>query len=320
MYSFLKGRLTLVRLTMLVATLALIAIGIGVIHAVGNPVEPRAGGQNADLAGLWKKQLIFAALGSLAFLAVNTINYRRFGAVSAWIYAGALLLLALLLFDKIVDIPFVPVRKGARRWIGIAIAGRAVNLQPSEFCKLAYILALAWYLRYRSNYRNFRAVIGPFVLTLLPMLLILAEPDLGTVLLMMPVLFTMLFVAGARAKHLLMVLLLAVLVSPLLWYSMNHYQRIRISSVLLQNSWVQRKAEQHPTLGRILVGNGKATGDTTLCARSLRLLPAGQAATASEKDHLSSTTFCPKDTTILYSPSSPTSGASSAVWHCWCFT
>jgi rod shape determining protein RodA len=47
---------------------------------------------------------------------------------------------------------------------------------------------------------------------------------------------------------------MAILVSPLLWFKMQDYQRTRISSVLLQSSWVRQKAEQHPTLGRILVG------------------------------------------------------------------
>jgi len=92
------------------------------------------------------------------------------------------------------------------------------------------------------------------VLTLLPMVLILLEPDLGTVILMMPVLFTMLFVAGAKVKHLLLIVLMAVLVSPLMWYKMEDYQRTRISSVLLQSSWIREKAEQNPTLGKILVG------------------------------------------------------------------
>jgi rod shape determining protein RodA len=125
-------------------------------------------------------------------------------------------------------------------------------------CKIAYILALAWYLRYRSNYRNFRALVGPFVLTLFPMVLILLEPDLGTMLLMMPVLFTMLFVAGARVRHLALIILLAVAVSPALWFKMKPYQRTRISSVLLQSEWVREKAEENPTVSRILVG-GKFT-------------------------------------------------------------
>jgi rod shape determining protein RodA len=117
-----------------------------------------------------------------------------------------------------------------------------------------YILALAWYLRYRSNYRSLSALIGPFALTLLPMVLILLEPDLGTVLLMMPILFTMLFVAGAKAKHLLIIILMALLVSPLMWHKMRSYQRRRISSVILQNKWVREKAEQYPWLGQVLVG------------------------------------------------------------------
>jgi cell division protein FtsW (lipid II flippase) len=122
-----------------------------------------------------------------------------------------------------------------------------------------YILALAWYLRYRSNYSKFTALIGPFLLTLLPIVLILLEPGLGTVLLMMPILFTMLFVAGAKVKHLLFIIMLALLVSPLLWYQMQPYQRTRISSVLLQSSLIRQKAQQYPILGKILIGTKFST-------------------------------------------------------------
>jgi cell division protein FtsW (lipid II flippase) len=179
--------------------------------------------------------------------------------VSYWIYAFVLLLLVLLLLDKIIDIPFVPVINNARRWLRIGTKSTFLQVQPSELCKLSFILALAWYLRYRSNYRNFSALVGPFALTLLPVILILAEPDLGTVLLMMPILFTMLFVAGAKVKHFLIIVLMALLISPLLWYKMKPYQRTRISSVLLQNEWVREKAEQYPTLGKVLVGKQFST-------------------------------------------------------------
>ena len=127
-------------------------------------------------------------------------------------------------------------------------------IQPSELCKIAYILALAWYLRFRSNYHSFKALLGPFALTLLPMLLILLEPDLGTVMLMLPVLFSMLFIAGARAKHLLLIILLAVVVSPALWYKMEPYQRRRVSSVLLQSDWIRSKVTENQTLSNIIVG------------------------------------------------------------------
>ena len=243
-----------VRLTLLAATLALVVIGIAAIYSVGYPAQASSAGQTGDLGNLWKKQVIFAGIGVVGFIAANFVNYRRLGAVSGWIYAFVLMLLAVLLLDMVVDIPFVPVINYGRRWLRIGTTTTFLQLQPSEFCKLAYILALAWYLRYRSNYRNFSVLIGPFVLTLLPMVLILLEPDLGTVLLMMPILFTMLFVAGAKAKHLLIIVLMALLLGPLLWREMKPHQRTRISSVLLQSSWIQEKAEQYPALGKILVG------------------------------------------------------------------
>lgn len=245
-----------VRLCLLAAALSLIAIGITTIYAVGHPAEAGPASQTEDLCTLWEKQLLFAAIGVIGLIAANLVNYRRFGAVSYWIYAFVLLLLGVLLVGRyVIELPFVPEINGAHRWIRFKIAGRHLPaVQPSEICKLVYILALAWYLRYRSNYRNFGALIGPFALTVIPMILILLEPDLGTVLLMMPILFIMLFVAGAKVKHLLIIVLLALLVSPMLWHKMRPYQRTRMSSVLLQNGWIREKAEQYPTLGKILVG------------------------------------------------------------------
>jgi rod shape determining protein RodA len=256
MYNFLKGRLVAVRVTLLAAAGMLILIGIATIYSVGNPAEPSPAGPGEDLSTFWKKQILFAVVGLAGFIVVNVINYRWFGQASYWIYAGVLLLLGSLLFSKyVVELPFARPRAGTYRWIWLTIGGYALpSIQPSEFCKLAYIMALAWYLRYRSNYRRFEALIGPFALTVLPMVLILPEPDLGTVLLMMPFLFTMLFVAGAKVKHLLLIVLMALLVSPLLWYKMRPYQRIRISSVLLQNAWVRKQAEERPWLGNVLVG------------------------------------------------------------------
>ena len=261
MYNFMKGRLLVVRLTLLGSALGLIGIGIAVIYAVGHPAEASATVETAKLALYWKKQVIFAGAGVVAFIIANLINYRRLGSVSYWIYGVVLMLLVVLLVGRyVVSLPFVPARNFTHRWIVLTVGGRELPaVQPSEICKLAYILALAWYLRYRSNYRSFSALLGPFALTVLPMVLILLEPDLGTVLLMMPVLFVMLFVAGAKVKHLLMVVVMAVVVSPLMWYKMQPYQRTRISSVLLQSGWIRQKAEQNATLGKILVGEKFST-------------------------------------------------------------
>ncbi len=272
MFDFLKGRLIPVRVILLMATLSLTLVGILTIYAVGHPAQaepvetgvtnsldqspPSTAGPSGELTGLWKKQVTFACLGIAALVLVNLVNCRRLGEMSYWIYAGVLLLLILLLVSRyIVELPFAPETKGAYRWIRISFAGFELpSIQPSEICKPAYVIALAWYLRYRSNYRKFSSLIGPFVLTLLPMGLILLEPDLGTVLLMLPVFLAMLFVAGAKVKHLALVLLIALAISPLMWLKMQPYQRLRISSVFLQSDWLRQKAELHPALGKLLVG------------------------------------------------------------------
>ena len=255
MYNFFKGRLLFVRLIMLLAALALVAIGIITIYSISNPVEVSPTNPTEKLSALWKKQTIFAVVAFFGFIAANLLNYRRLGELSHWIYAVVLLLLAVVLLGRFVKLPFVPMINGTHRWIQFSIAGRDLpSIQPSEFCKVAYIIALAWYLRYKSNYRNFNALLVPFLLTLLPMLLILLEPDLGTVMLMMPILFTMLFVAGAKVKHLLFIILLAAIVSPLMWMYMESYQKARISSVIFQSEKLRKKAEDSPRIAKILVG------------------------------------------------------------------
>jgi len=255
MLKILSGRLILIRFVMLTAMFLLIAAGVITLLAAGNPLESSPDTSLTVSSTVWKKQLIYAAAGLLAMIMINLVNYRWLGSLSYWIYALILTLLAVLLLDKLIDLPFVPIINSSRRWLRLGTQSRFLQVQPSEFCKIAYILALAWYLRFRKNYRKFFGLVGPFALTVLAMILILLEPDLGTVFLMMPILFAMLFVAGAKVKHLLIIILLAILVSPLLWHYMRHNQRMRISSVLLQNERIFQKAEQNPKLAKILAGS-----------------------------------------------------------------
>ena len=255
MFTFLKGRLIVIRLIMLAAMFALIAIGIAMIYASGNPSEHDiASAPNRD-ANKWQKQAVYAGFGLIALIILNLIDYRNLGPLSYWIYGAVLIVLAALLvakwlYGRGIEIPFIPELNGTFRWLRIG----SISIQPSEFCKLAYILALAWYLRFKSNYQQFTGLLGPFALTMLATVLILFEPDLGTVLLMMPILFTMLFIAGAKAKHLLLILLLGVMCFPFLWGKMNHYQRQRISAMLLQSENVKKLAESNKTVSKVLTG------------------------------------------------------------------
>lgn len=260
---------------MLAASGLLLTLGITTIYAIGHPAGenrqilnsnsetneelatpalpiPDSEAKEHPLANAWKKQLAYAGGGLLCLALVNLFNYQRLGPISYLLYGIVLVMLAVLLVDNVIDLPFVPYINGSRRWFKI---GFGLQIQPSEFCKIVYILALAWYLRFRSNYRTFAGLVGPFALTLLAMALILLEPDLGTMLLMMPILFSMLFVAGAKVKHLVIILLLGAAVSPLMWSFMHSYQRMRISSVLLQNEKIFQTAKNNRRLATLLVGD-----------------------------------------------------------------
>ena len=251
MLTIFSGRLIIIRITMFAAMAALILIGIASIYASDHPIggQPKQGIQD------YQKQILFVSAGIVAITLINTASYRFIGSVSFTLYIINLIILALLLVSKYFhELPFIPDRNGSYRWIIINVLGKDFSIQPSEFCKITYILALAWYLRFKSNCSTITGLLGPFALTLLAMVLILLEPDLGTVLLIMPILFIMVFVAGARPKHLIFIILLAVVISPALWFQLHGYQRERISCVVLQSETVKRLAENHESISKLLTG------------------------------------------------------------------
>lgn len=172
--------------------------------------------------GYLQRQLVWIGLSIPAMIAVTLIPYRSLRGWSFPLFVFSLILL--------VVVYFLPPRNGARRWIPLGI----MYFQPSELAKLAYILALSHYLMYRSNFRRLTGLLVPFVLTLIPVALILREPDLGTSLLFLPMLFAMLFAAGARPRHLAFVAILGVLVLPALWLGMSAEQKSRVVSLFNQ--------------------------------------------------------------------------------------
>jgi rod shape determining protein RodA len=113
----------------------------------------------------------------------------------AWkIYLASLALLAL--------VPFIgDERNNARRWIETPV----FDLQPSEFAKLAVILALARVLC-RNRLRRFGDWVAPLGLALIPMGLVALQPDLGTAMTIVPVTLGMLYLAGARGRVLALML------------------------------------------------------------------------------------------------------------------
>jgi len=192
------------------------------------------------------KQLVFIASTMGIGWAVLRIGYSAIARHSYALFALGVLALLPLAIAKGFQVHLggltAPIN-GAYRWFRLP----GFQLQPSEFMKIAYVLALAWYLRYRCNYRRLGGLLLPMAVSVVPLGLILLEPDLGTVLLLIPVQLAMLFLAGARIRHLAIVVALGLAAAPLAWGQIRGYQRARITAVLLQSTQLRRAVIERPT-------------------------------------------------------------------------
>ena len=181
----------------------------------------------------------------------------------AWIFY-CLVVLAL------VGLPFfAPELNGARRWYAFP----GFSIQPSEFAKLAAVLALAALLRFKSRARAFEGLIVPMLVAGVPALLVLRQPDLGSALMFAPVLFAMCHAAGASLRSILAVLAIAAVVALLAWFEVLHdYQRERVDVWLQHWGWHEGNLDSHrvrevlrdagfqPWQALIALGGGGLTG------------------------------------------------------------
>ncbi len=235
---------------------ALLLTGLGLLGVY-------AGEAGADvLPAKTLRQIMFLCIGLAGFVVIQVVGYREIGRWAYPLFSLMLVLLVLLIVAQRVNLePIIAPRRYAYRWIVLG----PINIQVSEYTKLVYVLALAFYLRYRTNYRTLRGLLVPFVLTLVPLGLILKEPDLGTSLLLLPTLFVMLYAAGAKNKHLSLILALGLLSVPVFYHSplMNEYQRERIRAVWYQDQTDQRwllNAGYQLNQSKIATGSGRAFG------------------------------------------------------------
>lgn len=172
------------------------------------------------------KQIVWMVIALMILISLISFDYQKYIDFSYLIYGASLLLLLLVLFIG-------RSRFGASRWFSLGV----FTFQPSEFAKLALILVLASYIgSQRTENMKISTIIVCLLLTLLPVYLIIIEPDLGTALVFIVILFSMLYMGGASMKHLFIIGGVVIASSPLLWYILRDYQKQRLLVFLNPNA------------------------------------------------------------------------------------
>ena len=164
------------------------------------------------------KQMIWMGIGLFLLFIIINIDYQRFIDWAYIFFGFSVLLLIIVLFRG-------HERFGAQRWFSIG----GFSFQPSEFVKITFILALSAYLGNKAKFSyHISDLVIPFVIMSIPLILIFLQPDLGTALVLIPILFSMLFARRAKIKHLLFIILLGAASTPFLWHTLKDYQRERL--------------------------------------------------------------------------------------------
>lgn len=253
---------------LLLAALMLLAMGTTEIYSS----VPSTGTWYKDF---WVKQIISIVIGLVGVVSVQILDYRRIYNYIPHIYVvGLLMLVAVLFFGHEV--------KGQKNWINIG----PMTLQPSEFVKIAVILALARYLSpLRKGNLPWKDIAVACIITAIPMGLILMQPDTGSALTFIPILAVMLFMSGFNLKIVIAVAVLTLVAAPTSYvyvlkpHVLKPYQIMRIEAVIHPENFEQpefRRQYGYQTMQSLIaVGSGglMGTGITKGSQSRLGFLP-----------------------------------------------
>jgi rod shape determining protein RodA len=214
----------------------------------------RAGG------GVAVRQLAWFGVGMMALVVVASIDYRRLVRMAPLIYLfGIGTLIAVFVLGRTVS--------GARRWVFVG----PMSIQPSELFKLCFVLMAVWLLSSRWAQpitKTTLAIAAP--LALVPAALILKQPDLGTALLLFPVLMALLIAAGLSLRLLGGLGLMGLAAAPVAWFALKEYQRERIL-VFLDPFRDPLGSAYNVIQAKIAIGSGQLLGKGVAGATQSRL-------------------------------------------------
>jgi rod shape determining protein RodA len=194
---------------------------IAAICAIG-VLEIYSATHGSTLAGMHIKQIRWLFIGFVLMFILSRLDYHVIMDQAPWLYIAGLsaLVLVLLVGHR---------RFGAQRWIPVL----GEFFQVSELVKLIIIIVLArFFAEVRTDELSLQDLIKAGLLVGLPLVLILKQPDLGTALVLMPMLIVGAFLAGLQWKHAAVIVLIGVLMLPVGWHFMKPYQKERVTSFL----------------------------------------------------------------------------------------
>ena len=197
-----------------------------------------------------KRQAIFMIIGVVVMVALAVFDYRRLEQVSTILYAGTLVALAgVYVAGKSAQ--------GSQRWFPLG----PFQVQPSEFATLTVIIAIATYCARRREGLEFKDLVRLLILAVVPIVVIIKQPDLGTGIVLSVILVVMLAVAGMPGRYLVLVIVGAVLVVlvALKLGLLQHYQIARLTSFINPNG-ASSTATYNVTQAKNAIGAGGLFG------------------------------------------------------------
>jgi rod shape determining protein RodA len=214
----------------------------------------RAGG------GVAVRQIAWFGVGLIALVIMASLDYRRLVRAAPLLYVlGLGALVAVFVIGRTVS--------GAKRWLFIG----PISVQPSEPFKLCFVLMVVWLLTSRWAQPIGKLVMAMAApLALVPAALILKQPDLGTALLLFPVLIALLVVAGLPMRLLGGLALSGVAAAPVAWFALKEYQRERIL-VFLDPFRDPLGSAYNVIQAKIAIGSGQLLGKGVAGATQSRL-------------------------------------------------
>src|SRR5947207_15051585 len=160
--------------------------------------------EDSIAADFWRKQANWVLVEFFAFMITSLIDYRwiRWGALPMYLAGIIFLILTKFIGSKVY---------GARRWLHLG----PINFQPAQLAVIAGIMVLALFL---SQFRQMHPMLRLLLCAAIagaPCLLILMQPDLGEVIIWVPVLLALVFVAGLPLRYLVCIILIAIAFVPI---------------------------------------------------------------------------------------------------------